>query len=56
MRTHPTDGITCDWLPHVVVMGLLAKWLTRTRRVDSRTSPGVVWFVAKEAHEASLGS
>ena len=55
MRAEAAESITCGWLSLVVVVGLLADWLTGAWWVDGVTSLAIVWFVFKEAREAWNG-
>jgi divalent metal cation (Fe/Co/Zn/Cd) transporter len=52
MRADAAESITCGWLSLVVVIGLVADWLTGWWWVDSVTSLAIVWFVVNEAREA----
>jgi len=49
------ESITCSWLAAVVVVGLIAQYLTGAWWVDSVTSLGIVWFLVKEGREAWAG-
>lgn len=55
MRADAAEAITCGWLSLIVVVGLLADWLTGAWWVDAVTSLFIVWFVVKEAREAWSG-
>ena len=55
MRADAVESITCGWLSLVVVVGLLADWLTGAWWVDAVTSLAIVWFIVKEAREAWAG-
>jgi len=55
MRADAAEAITCGLLSLVVVVGLLADWLTGAWWVDAVTSLFIVWFVVKEAREAWSG-
>jgi len=55
MRADAVESITCGWLSLVVVLGLIADWLTGAWWIDTATSLAIVWFVVKEAREAWNG-
>jgi divalent metal cation (Fe/Co/Zn/Cd) transporter len=55
LRTDAVESITCGWLAAVVVVGLIAQYLTGAWWVDSVTSVGIVWFLVKEGREAWTG-
>lgn len=55
LRTDAVESITCGWLAAVVVVGLIAQYLTGAWWVDSVTSLGIVWFLVKEGREAWAG-
>lgn len=55
MRADAMESVTCGWLSLVVVVGLVAQGLTGAWWVDSVTSLGIVWFLAKEGREAWSG-
>jgi divalent metal cation (Fe/Co/Zn/Cd) transporter len=55
MRADAAESIACGWLSLVVVVGLLAAWLTGAWWVDAATSLAIVWFVVSEAREAWSG-
>jgi divalent metal cation (Fe/Co/Zn/Cd) transporter len=52
LRTDAVESITCGWLAAVVVVGLIAQYITGAWWVDSVTSLGIVWFLVKEGREA----
>ena len=52
MRADAIESITCGYLSLIVVIGLLAQFLTGFWWVDAATSLGIVWFLAKEGREA----
>jgi divalent metal cation (Fe/Co/Zn/Cd) transporter len=55
MRADAAESIACGWLSLVVVVGLLADWLTGAWWVDAATSIAIVWLVVSEAREAWSG-
>ncbi len=55
LRTDAVESITCGWLSFVVVIGLIAQFLTRAWWVDSATSLAIVYFLIKEGREAWEG-
>lgn len=55
LRADAIEAITCGWLSVVVVVGLLADWLTGAWWVDAVTSVAIVGFLVKEAREAWTG-
>ena len=55
MRADAAESIACGWLSLVVVVGLLADWLTGAWWVDAATSLTIVWFAVTEAREAWSG-
>jgi divalent metal cation (Fe/Co/Zn/Cd) transporter len=52
MRADAVESITCGYLSLVVVIALLAQFLTGSWWVDAATSLGIVWFLVKEGREA----
>jgi len=52
MRADAIESITCGSLSLIVVIGLLAQFLTGFWWVDAVTSLGIVWFLVKEGREA----
>ena len=52
LRADAVEAITCGWLSVMVVVGLMAQYLTGAWWVDSVTSLGIVWFLVKEGREA----
>lgn len=55
LRADAVESITCGWLSAVVVVGLIAQYLTGAWWVDSVTSLGIVWFLVNEGREAWAG-
>jgi divalent metal cation (Fe/Co/Zn/Cd) transporter len=55
LRADAVESITCVWLAAVVVVGLIAQYLTGAWWVDSVTSLGIVWFLVKEGRDAWAG-
>ena len=55
MRADAMESVTCGWLSLIVVFGLVTQGLTGAWWVDSVTSVGIVWFLAKEGREAWSG-
>jgi divalent metal cation (Fe/Co/Zn/Cd) transporter len=55
LRTDAAETITCCWLAAVVVVGLIAQYITGAWWVDSVTSLGIVWFLVKEGRKAWAG-
>jgi divalent metal cation (Fe/Co/Zn/Cd) transporter len=55
LRADAVESITCGWLSVMVVIGLTAQYLTEAWWVDSVTSLGIVWFLAKEGRGAWSG-
>ncbi|MBI1774036.1 MAG: cation transporter [Proteobacteria bacterium] len=54
LRADAVESITCGWLSLVVVVGLVAQWVTDAWWVDAVTSLGIVYFLVKEGREAWL--
>jgi len=52
LRADAVESITCGWLSFMVVIGLVAQYLTGAWWIDSVTSLGIVWFLVKEGREA----
>ena len=52
MRADAVESITCGYLSLIVVIGLLAQFLTGFWWVDAATSLGIVWFLVKEGRKA----
>ena len=52
MRADAVESITCGYLSLIVVIGLLAQFLTGFWWVDVATSLGIVSFLVKEGREA----
>ena len=52
MRADAIESITCGYLSLIVVIGLLAQFLTGFWWVDAATSLGIVSFLVKEGREA----
>jgi divalent metal cation (Fe/Co/Zn/Cd) transporter len=55
LRADAVESITCGWLSSMVVVGLIAQYLTAAWWIDSVTSLGIVWFLVKEGREAWAG-
>jgi len=55
LRADAVESITCGWLSSMVVVGLIAQYLTAAWWIDSVTSFGIVWFLVKEGREAWAG-
>jgi divalent metal cation (Fe/Co/Zn/Cd) transporter len=55
LRADAVESITCGWLSVMVVVGLIAQYLSGAWWVDSVTSLGIVWFLIKEGREAWAG-
>jgi divalent metal cation (Fe/Co/Zn/Cd) transporter len=52
LRADAVESITCGWLSVMVVVGLVAQYVSGAWWVDSVTSLGIVWFLIKEGREA----
>jgi divalent metal cation (Fe/Co/Zn/Cd) transporter len=52
MRADAVESITCGWLAVVVVVALLAQFVTGAWWVDPLASLAVVWFLIREGREA----
>jgi divalent metal cation (Fe/Co/Zn/Cd) transporter len=52
LRADAVEAITCGWLSLVVVVSLLAQWLTGAWWIDSIGALAIVWFLIKEGREA----
>ena len=52
MRADAVESITCGYLSLIVVIGLLAQFLTGFWSVDAATSLGIVWFLVNEGRDA----
>jgi len=52
LRADAVESTTCGWLSFMVVIGLVAQYVTGAWWVDSVTSLAIVWFLVKEGREA----
>jgi divalent metal cation (Fe/Co/Zn/Cd) transporter len=52
LRADAIESITCGWLSLVVMIGLLAQFVSGAWWVDAVTSLAIVWLLIKEGREA----